>query len=161
MPGKGLDTGGPARRPEPSAGTKSFSPPGFWGKITGAVRAWKRPLPALPLAGSNQPDRSSGLALGDPLMAGRSVAVAAAVVIAGVLLAAPWLAAASAEPAPAPGTGPKTRHLSGLDATMSTGLLRLDDLNLDPQEEIISLLASLPERDRRLLARELRHRLVP
>ena len=31
-------------------------------------------------------------------MAGRSVAVAAAVVIAGVLLAAPWLAAASAEP---------------------------------------------------------------
>jgi hypothetical protein len=67
----------------------------------------------------------------------------------------------SAQPAQAAEPPPKTMHLSGLDASVATGILRLEDLNLDPQEEIISLLASLPERDRRLLARELRHRLVP
>ena len=67
----------------------------------------------------------------------------------------------AADPAPPPPAAPKTMHLSGLDRSANTGMLRMEDLNLDPQEEIISLLASLPERDRRLLARELRHRLVP
>ena len=70
------------------------------------------------------------------------------------------LAADPTPPAPS-APAPKTMHLSGLDRSANTGMLRQEDLNLDPQEEIISLLASLPERDRRLLARELRHRLIP
>jgi hypothetical protein len=67
----------------------------------------------------------------------------------------------SAEPSPAQPAAPKSMHLSGLGQSGTTAMLRVEDLNLDPQEEIIGLLASLPERDRRLLARELRHRLVP